>query len=230
MAKRIICLLGAAALMASLLVLPAAAQSGDGTRCSDVAVPTEVEPGVVLPVLPAGTYHRLVVTEGTTCASEGPLTIRGGLFIESGATFVLGSEESPGSTGTISGGVHATNPASVQIHFAAINGGIDIHGGSGPFGGPFDVTWNAIEDNNIHGGATVDGYTGFWFGFIRNHVYGSVNLNNNVLEDTDGNEYVTNVIHGSLHCSGNTPAAQVGDSEGAPNEVTGASTGECAAV
>ena len=230
MAKRIICLLGAAALMASLLVLPASAQSGAGTQCSDLAVPTEVEPGLVLPVLPAGTYHRLVVAEGTTCASEGPLTIRGGLFIEEGATFVLGSEESPASTGTISGGVHAINPASVQIHFATINGGIDVHGGSGPFGGPFDITWNAIEDNNIHGGATVDGYNGFWFGFIRNHVAGTVNLNNNVLEDTDANEFVTNVVHGSLHCSGNTPAAQVGDSEGSPNEVTGAKTGECAAV
>jgi hypothetical protein len=77
-------------------------------------------------VLPAGTYNRLVVDEGTTCVSEGPLRIRGGLFIEDGATFVLGSEESPGSTGTISGGVHATNPAAVQIHFATVNGGIDL--------------------------------------------------------------------------------------------------------
>ena len=50
-----------------------------------------------------------------------------------------------------------------------------------PFGGPFDITWNAIEDNRINGGATVEGYDGFWFGFIRNHVNGSVNLNNNVL-------------------------------------------------
>ena len=73
----------------------------------------------------------------------------------------------------------------MQIHFATINGGIDVHGGSGPFGGPFDITFNAIEDNRINGGATVEGYDGFWFGFIRNHVNGSVNLNNNVLEDTD---------------------------------------------
>jgi hypothetical protein len=191
---------------------------------------TEVEPGVELPVLPAGTYNRLVVADGTTCVSEGPLTIRGGLFIEPGATFVLGNEENPASTGTISGGVHATDAATVEIHFATINGGVEIHGGAGPFGGPFDVTFNAIEDNNINGGATVDGYNGFWFGFIRNEVHGSVNLNNNVLEDPDGNEYVSNVIHGSLNCSGNTPAAQVGDSEGSPNEVTGAKTGECAGV
>lgn len=228
MSKRIVSLLSASLFVVSLMALPASAKSA-GDSCSDFAVPTEID-GVELPVLPAGTYNRLVVDEGTTCVSEGPLRIQGGLFIEDGATFVLGSEESPGSTGTISGGVHATNPAAVQIHFATINGGIDVHGGSGPFGGPFDITWNAIEDNTINGGATVDGYNGFWFGFIRNHVNGSVNLINNVLEDPDGNEYVTNVIHGSLNCSGNTPAAQVGDSEGARNEVTGAKTGECADV
>ena len=50
----------------------------------------------------------------------------------------------------------------------------------------------------------------------------------NELVDPDGNEYVTNTIRGSLNCSGNVPSAQVGDSEGEPNVVTGAMTGECA--
>src|SRR4029450_5280928 len=178
-------------------------------------------------VLAAGTYHRVVVPQDAVCLSEGPVTIRGGLYIESGATFVLGSEENPVNTGTISGGVHARNAASVQIHFTTINGGVDLRGGSGPFGGPFEITWNAIEDNRINGGATVEGYDGFWFGFIRNHVNGSVNLNNNVLTDPDGNEYATNTIHGSLNCAGNSPASQVGDSEGEPNLVTGVKTGQC---
>ena len=180
--------------------------------------------------LAAGSYQKVVVPEGATCLSEGPVTIRGGLSIEPGATFVLGSDEKPGNTGTISGGVHATDPASVQIHFAAIDGGIEVQGGSGPFGGPFEITWNAIEDNHINGGAAVEGYDGFWFGFIRNHVNGSVSLNNNVLVDEDGNEYVTNTIHGSLNCAGNSPAAQAGDSEGRPNEVTGPKTGQCAGL
>ena len=180
--------------------------------------------------LAPGTYQRLVVPEGAACLSEGPVTVRGGLFVGRGATFVLGSEENPVDTGTISGGVHATNPASVQIHFTTINGGIDIHGGSGAFGGPFDITWNAIEDNRINGGATIEGYDGFWFGFIRNHVNGSVSLNGNVLADPDGNEYVTNSIHGSLNCAGNSPAPQIGDSEGSPNSVTGRKTGQCAGL
>jgi hypothetical protein len=67
-------------------------------------------------------------------------------------------------------------------------------------------------------------------GFLRNQVNGSVNLNNNVLMDPDGNEYVTNVIHGSLNCAGNSPAAQVGDSQGEPNQVTGSTTGQCASA
>jgi hypothetical protein len=179
-------------------------------------------------VLAPGTYQQVVVPDGAACLSDGPVLIRGGLFIEPGATFVLGSEENPVNTGTISGGVHATNPASVQIHFTTINGGVDVHGGSGPFGGPFDITWNAIEDNRINGDVTVEGYDGFWFGFIRNRVNGSVNLNDNVLADPDANEYVTNTIHGSLNCTGNSPAPQVGDSEGSPNQVTGPKTGQCA--
>lgn len=208
----------AVALAGAVLVgLPASADAAPKTTtCTDVLAP--------------GTYHKVVVPEGASCLSEGPVTIRGGLYISSAATFVLGSEENAVDTGTISGGVHAHNPASVQIHFTTINGGIEVRGGSGPFGGPFDITWNAIEDNHINGGATVVGYDGFWFGFIRNHVNGTVNLNNNVLQDPDGNEYVTNTIHGSLRCSGNSPAPQIGDSEGSPNQVTGAKTGQCAAL
>jgi hypothetical protein len=179
-------------------------------------------------VLAPGTYQKVVVPVGATCFSTGPVTIRNGLFVEAGATFVLGSEEAPGDNGTISAGVHATDAANVQLHFVTVNGGVDIHGGSGPFGGPFDVTWNTIEDSHINGGVNIEGYNGFWMGFIRNNVNGSVNLNENVLVDPDGNEYVTNTIHGSLNCSGNSPAPQVGDSEGSPNQVTGAKKGQCA--
>jgi hypothetical protein len=213
--KKLISVLAVATLTAGLLIgAPLVASAATSSTCTGELAP--------------GTYHKLVVPEGAVCISEGFVTIRGGLFIEPGATFVLGSEENPVPTGTITGGVHATDPMSVQIHFTTIYGGIEIHGGSGPFGGPFEVTWNAIEDNQIHGSVTIEGYNGFWMGFIRNNVYGSVNLNNNVLADPDGNEYVSNTIYGSLHCAGNSPAAQIGDSEGNPNQVTGAMTGQCA--
>jgi hypothetical protein len=196
--RKLVATAGLVALLGTLtaLISPAAG-AAPGTTCDGPLAP--------------GTYKSVVVPDGAVCLSDGPITIRGGLQIGAGATFVLGSEESVGGTGTI-------------------NGGINVQGGSGPFGGPFDITWNAIEDNTIHGGATVNGYNGFWFGFIRNSVSGSVSLTNNVLEDTDGNEYVTNTIRGSLNCSGNVPAAQIGDSEGSPNVVTGQKSGECAGV
>ena len=101
--------------------LPAVAGAGTGTTtCSGILAP--------------GTYQKVVVPAGATCFSDGGVTVRGGLFIEAGATFVLGDEEHPGDNGTISGGVQATNAASVQIHFMTINGGLDVHGGSGAFG------------------------------------------------------------------------------------------------
>jgi hypothetical protein len=180
--------------------------------------------------LAPGSYGRVVVPAGESCFSDGGVTVRGGLYVQPGATFVLGSEEAPGDNGTISGGVHATDPANLQIHFTTINGGVESQGGSGPFGGPFDITWTTIEDNQINGGVSITGYNGFWMGFIRNHVNGAVNLSGNVLVDPDGNEYVTNTIHGSLSCFGNSPAPQVGDSEGELNHVTGAKKGQCARV
>ena len=206
-----------AAAVGALALVPGLAGAKPATTCDGTLAP--------------GTYTSVVVPDDGVCIiEEGPLTINAGLTIGAGATFVFGSEQTPNETATINGGVHATDAMNVQIHFATINGGVDIHGGSGVFGGPFDITWNTIEDSVIHGGATIEGYNGFWMGFIRNTVYGPVNLNDNVLFDDDGNEYVTNTIYGGLHCEGNEPAAQVGDSEGSPNQVTGPVTGECAEV
>ena len=204
--------LGAVA-AAAFFVVPAFAAGGGTTTCNGMLDP--------------GTYQRVVVPQDGVCLSDGPVTIQGGLFVQQGGTVVFGSEENAVHTATIGGGVHTTNAMSVQIHFSTINGGIDVEGGSGPFGGPFDVTWNAIEDNVINGSVTVNGYDGFWQGFIRNNVHGGVNFMNNTVTDPDGNEIVTNTIHGNLNCQGNDPAPQVGDSEGSPNHVTGRETGQC---
>jgi hypothetical protein len=191
-----------------------------------------------------GQFQKVEVPPDAICFATGPIDVRGGLEIGRGATFVLGSEEDPTPTGTIRGGVQATDAANVQIHFATILGGVDISGGSGPFypNSPFCfpvdeedpnsevqcITFSTIEDSTIKGGASIDGYDGFWLGFIRNHVSGTVSLTNNTLTDPDANEYVTNTINGSLHCSGNDPAPQVGDSEGQPNVVSGTKAGQCA--
>lgn len=215
--KMRISMLCCAVLAALIMTLPSLAANSNATTCTDTLVP--------------GTYKQVVVPAGASCLTfAGPVTIKGGVTVGAGATFVLGSEENPAHTGTISGGVRSQDAASVQIHFSAINGGVNLSGGAGPFGGPFDITWNTIEDSVINGSVNITGYDGFWQGFFRNTVNGTVNFNNNTVVDPDGNEVQTNTIHGSLNCSGNTPSPQQGDSEGSPNEVSGHKTGQCVGV
>ncbi|MGH2967253.1 MAG: hypothetical protein ACRDMH_17985 [Solirubrobacterales bacterium] len=173
--------------------------------------------------LASGKYHKLVVPAGATCdGTEANIHVRGGVRVGEGATFILGSEELGTDTGTIRGGIRAKAPASLQVHFAHINGGLRMRGGNGFF--------STVEDNVIHGGATINGYSGFWLGFIRNKVHGTVKLNNNDMQDPDANEFVTNTIKGSLVCHGNSPAPQVGDSEGQPNVVSGRKVDQCAGL
>ena len=216
--KMRISVLCCAVLAALIMTLPSlAANSSNATTCTGTLAP--------------GTYKQVVVPAGESCVTfAGPVTIKGGVSVEAGATFVLGSEENPVHTGTISGGVRSQDAASVQIHFSTINGGVNLSGGAGPFGGPFGITWNTIEDSVINGSVNITGYDGFWQGFFRNTVNGTVNFNNNTVVDPDGNEVQTNTIHGSLNCSGNTPSPQRGDSEGSPNEVSGHKTGQCVGV
>jgi hypothetical protein len=215
--RRLSLLLGLGAVVASaFFVVPAFAADGGTTTCNGTLAP--------------GTYHRLVVPEDGVCLSDGPVTIRGGVFVMQGATLVFGSDENPVPTATIGGGVHSTNAMGVQIHHSTISGGVDLQGGAGPFGGPFDVTWNTLEDDVINGSVTINGFDGFWQGFLGNNVHGTVNFNNNVVQDPDGNELVTNTISGNLNCAGNDPTPQPGDSGGTPNHVTGHETGQCAGL
>ena len=169
------------------------------------------------------------------------ITVSGGIQVGKAGSLFLGDGPGtgcfPSTQTTVNGGLTAVDPKFLIVHGVTINGGIASHGGSGPLGGPICFPepgvglicpfWTALEDNRINGGVTVDGYDGFWFGFIRNEVNGSVNLTNNKLVDPDGNEYVTNTVHGRLNCSGNSPTPWVGDSGGAPNVVTGPMTGQC---
>ena len=202
----------AAALAALVVAVPSFAGGGKTTTCDGV--------------LASGTYQKVVVPAGAACFTEVPVTIKGGLSVGAGATFVLGDQEHPGDNGTISGGVRSQNAASVQIHFVTINGGVDLIGGSGPVGGPFGITWNTIEDSAIHGSVNISGYNGFWQGFFRNTV--TVRQLQQQRGCGRGRQRIqTNTIHGNLNCSGNTPKPQSGDSGGSPNTVTGSDKGQC---
>jgi hypothetical protein len=176
--------------------------------------------------LASGKYHKLIVPAGATCdGTEANINVRGGVRVGEGATFILGADPFEGGgadTGKIRGGIRATDPASLQVHFAHVNGGVRMRGGNGFF--------STVEDNVIRGGATINGYSGVWLGFIRNKVRGTVRLSNNLMADPDANEYVTNTIKGSLICHGNSPAPQVGDSEGLPNVVSGRKVDQCAGL
>ncbi len=199
---------GALATTALAVGLSTALAKGGATTCTGT--------------LASGEYHKLFVPAGATCdGTNATIDVRGGVSVGEGATFVLGSEEGTGG-GTIRGGVRANAPGSLQLHFANVYGGVRMLGGNGFF--------STVEDNHIHGGATIDGYSGFWLGFIRNTVRGSVKLNNNQMDDPDANEFVTNVIHGNLVCHNNSPAPQVGDSEGPPNVVSGQKVDQCAGL
>jgi hypothetical protein len=172
--------------------------------------------------LASGSYHRLVVPAGASCdGTEAKINVRGGVTVREGGTFILGSEDST-DTGTIRGGIRAHDPASLQVHFAHVKGGVRMRGGNGFF--------STVEDSAIRGGATIDGYSGFWLGFIRNTVHGTVRLSNNSMDDPDANEFVTNKIKGNLVCHHNSPAPQVGDSEGQPNVVSGRKVDQCAGL
>lgn len=61
-------------------------------------------------------------------------------------------------------------------------------------------------------------------------VTNNVAADTSVLPGIDSSEIVTNTIPGNLICQKNVPDAQVGDSEGATNTVSGNQIGECAGI
>ena len=170
--------------------------------------------------------------------TTGTLIVRGGVTVGEGAAFALGCSPETGcdvaTNDQISGGLTANQALAVILHSDTIRGHVAINGGGGGvtcdpllFGGP---AFMDIEDSTISGGVSVTGVESCWLGLFRNHVSGSVNVANNTLADPDATEVATNDIRGSLMCSNNSPAAQIGDSEGFPNTVTGQKQGECAGL
>jgi len=176
------------------------------------------------------------------------ITVQGDVVVRSGGILVLGCEpeafvcfNDPDQTvGTmvtddhIAGSLVATNALMVLAHHNHITGGVSQSGGGGgvncstfPLGPDGPPAYSDYEDNAIGRGATVVGLQTCWLGFIRNNVRGNVVYSNNILADPDANEVVTNTIKGNLVCTGNKPAAQIGDSGGMPNVVGGKAFGEC---
>jgi len=134
----------------------------------------------------------------------------GGNFTAESALAVLAHHSTVGRTVVLSGG----------------GGGVNCDSQPALLGSPAYATY---EDISVGGNATITDWQSCWLGFFRVTVGGNVNFTKNVTADPDGNEVATNTIGGSLNCSGNTPAPQIGDSGGALNTAA-RGTGQCAAL
>lgn len=175
----------------------------------------------------------------------GTVTVSGNVLVGHGAILGLGC--TPGSIGpeppcgttttndTVGGNIVASQPLTMYLDGDTIRGNVTSNGGGpGPTFNPY-INF-PIKENTIYGNLSVSGWQGAWFGVLRNTVHGNATLDNNVgvtigeLGTPDSTEVVTNRIFGNLVCLGNSPAAQVGDSEGAPNVVSGNKVGQCTAV
>jgi hypothetical protein len=204
----------------------------------------------------AGNIHvlgNLTVAGGAALVAvfaAGNVTVDGSVVVAPGGALLLGCEpdfstcvDDTSNTlmtnDVIGGALIANGGLASVVHHTRIGSGVRQNGGGGgtsdfvpipvllPTFAGFVPAYSDYEDNTISGGLHVTNLQTGWFGVFRNHVNGTVVLNNNALFDSDGNEVADNVIHGSLKCSGNDPAIQIGDSQGGPNQVTGQTTAQC---
>ncbi len=124
------------------------------------------------------------------------------------------------------------------VHASTIGGNVNEFGGGGgvsctvPTTGIFPVLQSPVfsdyEDNAIGGNFTISGLQTCWLSALRNKVQRSVVDTNNTFADPDADEVISNTIEGGMVCYGNSPAVQLGDSRGVPNELRGLAVGESA--
>lgn len=176
--------------------------------------------------------------------SMGRVSIGGNVLVAPRAVFALGCgldavgpppPPSPCTASTndvVGGNIVAIDPWTMYLTADAVRGSVVSFGG-GP-GLTLDPYVNfPIKDMAIGGNLIVQNWQGAWFGALRNHVSGSMIVNNVTGITTgefgpDSNEVNTNTVRGNLICFDNSPTIQFGDSGGAPNVVYGNAIGQCA--
>ena len=150
------------------------------------------------------------------------LTVGSGAILGLGcAPFEDGLIDPCGYTTTndvIGGNLSATDPLTMYLSADTIDGNLTSVGG-----GP-GVTYHPyinypIKDSMILGNVSITGWQGTWFGFLRNTVGGNAVFSGLSGADPDTNEVATNTVTRNLICTGDVPAAQLGDSGGLPNTV-----------
>jgi hypothetical protein len=204
----------------------------------------------------SGTYNGFTVTGNCTFAPGAVVTIDGNLTVADGAILNdhAGVPASVHVTGnvqvgkgavlglgsynpfaqqqtTVDGNIVANAPASLYLSFMTVRGNLVSNGGG-------DAGRNLpLKDITVGGNLIVQGWSGLWFGIIRDTVGGNVIVSNNVAVDPsqlpgdDSTEVANNpFIGGNLICHGNVPAAQLGDTEQPGSTVAGKKIGECAGL
>ncbi len=237
-----------ASLVVAFAVVPAA-QAGGGGQCHGGTLDSGTYDSLTI-------TGACQVPQGATITVNGPVTvtgkgaalmalapanidIMGNVRATDGAVLGLGvPNEGKGcptdAHAIVHGSVRALGALTIYLDCSTVYGHVGAQGGgAGGFGpsceekkSPKPLNF-VIKDNHLYGGARVRGWTGCWLGYIRNVTYGSVRLIGNTPAEKDANEVVTNRIFGNLVCRANTPAPQVGDSQGATNVVFGHKRGQC---
>ena len=201
---------------------------------------------------PGSALNATFALNDVTKKGTSSLVVRQDIKVGSGAVLAMGCEpnfstcsDDPNAAkgGTLTGqnfvfgNVLAWHALAVLVHASTIFGNLHVQGGGGGVTCAVPPTrvlhalkspaFSDAEDNFIGKDLTFSGLQTCWLGALRNSVGGNVFDRNNTMADPDANEILANVIHGSIACSGNTPAVQYGDSMSSPNLVRDNAFGEC---
>ena len=201
---------------------------------------------------PGSALNATFALNDVTKKGTSSLAVREDVKVGSGAVLAMGCEpvfnpcsDDPDAAkgGTLTGqdfvfgNVLAWHALAVIVHSSTIFGNLRVQGGGGgvtcavPPTGVFHALQSPVfsdaENNFVGKDITFSGLKTCWLGALRNSVGGNVFDRNNTMADPDANEMLANVIHGSIACSGNTPAVQYGDSTSSPNLVRDNAFGEC---
>ncbi len=166
-----------------------------------------------------------------------PLTINGPTKVGTDAALVVGTE-SPYAPlfASLNGPVTATDASSLQIHNTHVSGPVSMTGGGGD--NPildgfamFQSNFNDLEDNQISGPVTENGYGGEWAGVLRNVISGPFTfINNSEAPNIDEYDIGSNLINGPATCNANDPIPNTGSSAGYLSIVHGPTMGDQSAT
>lgn len=182
-------------------------------------------------------------------SSKTTVHINGNAIVGNNAVLGLGSYGPPGirTQTTVDGNIIGNQPRDLYLSGITVQGNV-ISNGGGP--GTSEFLNFPTKDNTIGGNLIMQGWQGGWIGALRNTVGGNLIVSGNASvtectneddltgqcfafvpgSDDDSTEVTDNVVSGNLICQNNSPAAQVGDTGGGPNIVSGRKIGECAGL